>query len=570
MAVTLSDISKLLQDKNEKQTIALQNIDKSTSLTAKNIGMLKGLFEKDKFKELEEDLESKATSRRVEVQTSKGKSSSGKGGGLFSGFADMFPQGGLFGLGAALASQLPKFLLGRALPALLAKAFADEIADYIESETGSKDFADAIYRGLNLGALGLLFGKKFAALGFVTGMVMSPANRQKMEIEFENLEVNIAHFTGKVEDFFNMELPDLSETFSYLAGAPAKALEGINAALTGDGEGFVDNLDEMGVTLLSLAAIIRPGGTLRLIAKTVAGLGLAISKLNSSMMGLTPPGGGAGVAGGAPKMTEKSRFQMNTDLEKMTDKKLNKLGLERKGGALYDKATGNVASNAKMQEALISSGKHGRLAKFLRAPGIGWLMGAYDIYSILGQEGSFESKVPALGGTFASILGSGGGAMLGAALGGMLTGPLAPAGALIGSLMGGIAGYTMSGPLGMGLAQYLMGEKVNAFPDWTGLNSMLNSPGSTSPQVNIPESVDEFSDMGSDGANLSAANKMFIPKPPKISSDDFRFFQGFGENSGQAIVYAPVATDARQFNSSGVAVSAPLGVAQIDGKSLLS
>ena len=115
-----------------------------------------------------------------------------------------------------------------------------------------------------------------------------------------------------------------------------------------------------------------------------------------------------------------------------------------------------------------------------------------------------------------------------------------------------------------------MGEKVNAFPDWTGLNSMLNNPGSTSPQVNIPESVDEFSDMSSDGANLSSANKMFIPKPPKISSDDFRFFQESGQNNGQAIVYAPVATDARQFNSSGVAVSAPLGVAQIDGKSLLS
>lgn len=580
MAASLSDISKLLKDNNEEQTMVLQNIDKSTKLTAQSIGMLKSMFEKDKFKDLEEDLETKGEQRKIQSESSKGPS--GKGGGLFSGFADMFPQGGLFGLGAALASQLPKFLLGRALPALLAKAFADEIADYIEDKGGSKDFADAIYRGLNLGALGLLFGKKFAALGFVTGMIMSPENRQKMEIEFENLEVNIAHFAGKIEDFFNIELPDLTETFSYIGGAPIKALEGLNAAFKGDGKGFVDSLDEMAVTLIGLAAIIRPGGTLRVIAKSIAGLGFAISALkNISLKGITASVAASTAAiasttaGASTGVAIKSAQDLEDTIKRGT---VDEKGMVRsKAGELYkaDSPQGKAIVRA-AQEAQIkintnidtSTKKFPRFALLRKVPLLGSLVSLGLIGSILTSDVSAEEKVSEVAG----ILGGVGGATLGSIMGAVAGIGLGP-GALLTGLLGGAGGAIAGDLLAKASAQWLMNMPVDAFPDWTGLNEAFNGKASKGanvefvPNNTIPGSMDE---LGSNDSTGYGAGSMFIPKPPKISSDDFRFFQQSPSDSGQAIVYAPVATDNRQFNSSPVALTAPLGVAQIDnGNSLL-
>ena len=117
----------------------------------------------------------------------------------------------------------------------------------------------------------------------------------------------------------------------------------------------------------------------------------------------------------------------------------------------------------------------------MRLPGIAYLFGAYDIYGILSAPGPIEKKIAPLAGVISAVLGSGGGALLGAALGSFLPGP----GNIIGGAMGGALGYFYSDMIGKGLAQYLLGQKVDAFGGGIGVfNDLLNgTPESTSPDL---------------------------------------------------------------------------------------
>ena len=169
---SLSEVANQLRVQGDilgQQTNILEQIASSSQGTVKKMGFLEFMIERRKLKDLEAEREAKNPGFFKKL-TDKltGDSGSGSGGKGFD-LGSFLPAGGLFGAGAALAAALPKFLLKRALPALLAKAFADQIANYVESSTGSKELGDAIFRGLQTGPIGLLFGKKAGLLAFIGG-----------------------------------------------------------------------------------------------------------------------------------------------------------------------------------------------------------------------------------------------------------------------------------------------------------------------------------------------------------------------------------------------------------------
>ena len=126
--------------------------------------------------------------------------------------------------------------------------------------------------------------------------------------------------------------------------------------------------------------------------------------------------------------------------------------------------------------------KFPRLGKLLRIPGIAQAMAAYDVMGLLMAPGDMRSKVDDLAGIFSGLGGSVLGGIAGVALG-ALTGPAAVIMSPILGALGGGLGYFFGDIVGKGLAQYLLGDKVDAFPGF--VNDALNGAGSPGGMVDI-------------------------------------------------------------------------------------
>ena len=113
--------------------------------------------------------------------------------------------------------------------------------------------------------------------------------------------------------------------------------------------------------------------------------------------------------------------------------------------------------------------KYPLLKKFAKVPGIGYVLGAMDLYQLLGSDASGKQKVAGVAGILGGLGGSTLGAMAGATVGSVVPG----AGTLIGGLLGGAGGYFAGDMVAKGLAEWLLGEKVTAFPGF--INDMINN-----------------------------------------------------------------------------------------------
>ena len=112
--------------------------------------------------------------------------------------------------------------------------------------------------------------------------------------------------------------------------------------------------------------------------------------------------------------------------------------------------------------------------RFIRGvPGLGALLGIGEIAMM---------DPPTVDGV-AGVLGGLGGATLGTLAGGLVGAAGGPV-ALVTAALGGGVGYFLGDALSKGLAQMLMGKKVDAFPEWSGLNGLLN--GSQEPESQLP------------------------------------------------------------------------------------
>ena len=239
-----------------------------------------------------------------------------------------------------------------------------------------------------------------------------------------------------------------------------------------EAEGF--GLREFGIT----AGIL-------LLGRGLASIGRVITGAASSLMVATGAtklkGGGVGKAVGlkeGQKFTSKSgqKFQVGKTGEIM------KVG---KGGALtvvkdQAKILGQLADEGALPKA--TAGKITKLGKgalktlsFLRGlPLIGQALAINDIIQLIMAPGSPSEKVDDLAGLIGGIGGTSLGAVLGAVAGSIF--PLV--GNFIGGGIGALVGYFGGKTIAQGLAQYMLGMQVDAFPDLPFLpnfNDILNN-----------------------------------------------------------------------------------------------
>ena len=126
---------------------------------------------------------------------------------------------------------------------------------------------------------------------------------------------------------------------------------------------------------------------------------------------------------------------------------------------------------------------------FKRLPFLAQFFALSDIVRILTSEKNMGEKLSELTEVFLSI----GGGALGAMVFGALGGFAGPLGALVGSTFGGIGGYFAAPTLAKGLAQFALGQQVDAFPEnsvFGNLNDLLNGvtakPKTTAP---VPDAL---------------------------------------------------------------------------------
>ena len=200
-----------------------------------------------------------------------GKSALGKIGALGTGF-----------LGGLLSSKLLRF----GIPAL-GVLFGDEIAEMLTGPDAKQEVKDQVAGAIKGGAIGFLFGPRFAAIGALLGSLM------------ENKEIDKQ--AGKLVTTLRemgITLPSLSGIFKSINEGVADGLKGINALLKGDFsvDSTVDALKLLG----GAAFLISPAGSLFLLKS------MAKSPVGRILMGLAAIGYGTGLLGGDDKTVDTS------------------------------------------------------------------------------------------------------------------------------------------------------------------------------------------------------------------------------------------------------------------------
>ena len=299
-ATTLSDINDTLQQQNGTLNSLSENIG-SFIVKINNIQSGKKL----------DDLEAERESKKIGFGTTvssmfnrtmdAGKKAVGGISLPSFGLGKFATAGGLAGAVAALG----KGLLLRGVPAVALGLLAQEIADYVESETGSKELANAAFRSAKLGGIGLLFGKRFAIIGAAIGAVLTEEN-QKLLGQIGDKATESLKALG-------IEIPAMPDILKGVSGTINSALEGINKALSGEMPS-ANEFSDIALSLGGLAAILAPGATFRMLLKGLgslsgvasrmigmgfaksAGVGLALSKAGAAVL-FSPAGLAALIAG---------------------------------------------------------------------------------------------------------------------------------------------------------------------------------------------------------------------------------------------------------------------------------
>ena len=178
-----------------------------------------------------------------------------------------------------------------------------------------------------------------------------------------------------------------------------------------------------------------------------------------------------------PAMT-KSGYKVGEVFETKSGGKM-KVMQNAKTGAIF---TQGVAKSTKVGMQKVNPlTKFPNFAKVLgvakRIPILGTVLGAAEVLSILASDASTEDKVAGVAGALGGIGGSALGAMMGGTLG---TAIFPGVGTVIGGALGGFGGYFLASSMTKALAQWMLGQKVDAFPlDF--LNDLMN--GDEKPQT---------------------------------------------------------------------------------------
>ena len=512
---SLSEVANQLRVQGDilgQQTNILEQIASSSQGTVKKMGFLEFMIERRKLKDLEAEREANNPGffkRMADKFT--GDSGSGSGGKGFD-LGNFLPAGGLFGAGAALAAALPKFLLGRALPALLAKAFADQIANYVESSTGSKEIGDAIFRGLQTGSIGLLFGKKIGLAAFIGGALFDESNRAKLK----ELSDNITDLAAKVD----IKLPTMTGILESMQKGIGGSLDFLNSAAEGDLEGMLEDLGPFAATMTTLGLLFKR--TRKMIIGATVGISNFLTKTNKALP-----------TAGAPKpaLTGKA-LQQQVAAANISDKALEKSGFRRDTGGGIRSISGDPIKDGDLQKLLNekAASRFPKLAGMLRkVPLLGQALSAYDLYSILTGDAPAETKATGVAGIFSGILGS----LVGVKLGAFAGSIFGPKGAAIGALAAGAGGYFYGSALGQALAEYALGlpQSQEMFKGMLGegqpatrfapSDSGIMDPDSMMNAFGPQKEVESFRDI----LPRSMRSPRFQSTPDRFTNEEFRFYQ---------------------------------------------
>tara|TARA_Y100001937_G_scaffold22024_1_gene31217 strand:+ start:5671 stop:7299 length:1629 start_codon:yes stop_codon:yes gene_type:complete len=435
---SLADINQTLQEQN----VSLREIAASSDVTQSLI--LKQINQDTGFKAIEEERERRFSLTGAAEGASRGIRDTGQRLGDFGGKLGNFLSGaGIAGLAGSLAG----ILIKRGIPALLITAFSNNIADYIVGE-GDEETKEVIERAINTGALGFLaFGVKGAIFGAILGAILD----DNAKAELKKLGKNIKEAGTEL----GIILPSFKGTVEAISNTFTGAIKGINNIMTGDIlKGLNENLDDMIKIVGGLFVLFNPFGTIgagikliKTIFKTGIG-GLTAATALSGTAASTATGVGATAATGVGAAKQLDLFDGDKNVS--------------------DKERNNLEKNVK---------RYPKLGKFLSlAKGLGPLaaiLGVADVVRILASSGDVSGKLDQIAG---AIGGSAGGLVLGSAAGTVLGGFGGPA-AIAGTIIGGIGGAFLGNSVAKGLAQFLLDRPVDAFPNFLGLNQLLNSIG---------------------------------------------------------------------------------------------
>lgn len=552
---TLADINKSL----ETQTSVLR--DQAQTIGQLNSGLSNFLtqMQSNKLKDREGELEKSAAKANASNSAQKASSTGGASGGLLDGIGLGKLFAGGFGLAAGLDAlkALGFGLIKRGIPALLLNSFADEIASWVEKETGSAEFGDAIFRGLKLGSLGLLLGRRFGVLGFITGIFLTPEN-QKALGDLKDT-ITDTDFRSRIKEIFGVTIPSISALFTSISESFGNTIKLINNALLGkatfwdvegednEGKSFTSSIDDLLIAAGSLFALFRPGGAIRLAIKTL------MLPLTAAKAGLRAMTAGLGVGAGAAAaaaLTPAEQMDVNREqAKKLSDRqkgKLKKAGFSVNSKGNITDLKGNMVDAQKAATQLEkvgaapvgkAAGKFPRFAKALRmakgVAGIGALLSVFDIASILMGPGSDRDKALAIGGSIGAL----GGSVLGALLGTVVGGPL------LGTVVGGALGAYGGDAIGTAFGQYLLGKPIDSLGpmnDWVNglIGGQTSSPGASS--------------MGQGNMGFETYDSGQAVKPkPKNTQDFVESIDEFTGVTAQAQTSAPVVLQDNSTSTSG-------------------
>ena len=261
--ITLSDINRTLRSQSD----VLRAVAENTETTSRAIDFLAHHQKLENKRSIEDELESRKNKAAMPAEKEKVKKES-KGWNMPPGLGRLGMIGGA-GIGAMWAPQLVKSLfankyLRTGLLGGLAIAIGDDIANWIESETGSKELAAAADRAMLGGAFGSFFGARFGILAAALGAMATPENLEKISEIGGNLKTLWDEdLAPAIENMFSV-FGDLDLTFegigAGLASWTSDALDGLVSLTAGDLSEFSDNAVATATLLGSMGLLMAPKG----------------------------------------------------------------------------------------------------------------------------------------------------------------------------------------------------------------------------------------------------------------------------------------------------------------------
>lgn len=515
---TLADINKSLEDQqagNEAQTRVLKRLDRRFDKFFQEL-------REAESESLEADIEGRnqaqEAQRKDNVSTARGGESKGFSLPFLGGLTGAGMMGALSGIGGAL--------LKRGIPGLIITMLADEIADFVFDNVDgvSKDMRDMVERSLSIGGLGLIFGVKFAAIGAVLGAVLTDDNIEKMNKIGDSFGV----LSTKFFKMFNIELPSIGDILTSITTTVGSALDGIDALLQGDFDGFLAEIDSVAIAMAGLFTLFAPGKAISLALRGLmlpftaakAGIMAMLGKNKTDVNALTKdPKGPAGSQG---KLKDGSKVTFN-----------------KKTGR-YHTDKGKMVKAADVTEI---GKKFPKLKNLLRVPGIAQAFAALDLFQLLTSPGSVNDKVAGMSGILGGLGGSVLGAMAGTAFAGVLGLGTAGAGLVLAPLLaaaGGMGGYFFGDMIAKGLAQYLLGQNVDAFPEI--VNDALNGEGTPATGQSLGTSTPGVPDFVSSTPSSRSTVSRATPQSGVAMSDAAAYHAMGAQATGTQIVNAPTNT----------------------------